>query len=206
MARLAELLAHAAGFKVDLADDARRGVLRHVAQGREVALGAGASFVARSIDTEAKHLSAVVTRGHAHRGAAFIEILQNCPIYNDGIFESVKDKKLAADHRIEVQHGQRLVFGANQEKGIRLNPAKLQLEVVDAKRDDLLVHDESNKVLAHLLATMGGAEFPVAVGVLYSETRVDYVSQVHEQLKAARSRSKADLKRLLHGGNTWNVS
>ncbi|MFM1897412.1 MAG: hypothetical protein RLZZ385_2486 [Pseudomonadota bacterium] len=171
-----------------------------------VALGAGATFVARSIDTEAKHLSTVVTRGHGHRGASFIEILQNCPIYNDGIFEPVKDKKLAPDHRIEVEHGQALVFGSNRDKGIRLNPATLRLEVVAADRDDLLVHDESNKVLAHLLAAMGGPEFPVAVGVLYSETKADYVQQVHEQLNTTRSRSQADLKKLLHGGNTWVVS
>jgi 2-oxoglutarate/2-oxoacid ferredoxin oxidoreductase subunit beta len=176
----------------------------------QVALGAGASFVARSIDTEAMHLSTVVRRGHDHRGAAFIEILQNCPIYNDGIFDTVKEKKTAADFRIEVEHGKPLVFGQNREKGIRLNTLTLRLEVVHLggaiAEQDLLVHDESNKVLAHLLSDMSGPEFPVPVGVLYSEIKPGYISAVKEQMLAARSRSRGNMSELLKGGNTWVVS
>ncbi|MFT5321883.1 MAG: 2-oxoglutarate ferredoxin oxidoreductase subunit beta, partial [Pseudohongiellaceae bacterium] len=107
-----------------------------------IALGSGAPFVARTIDTEMKHLTAVVKEGHAHQGASFIEILQNCPIYNDGIFEQVKDKKIAADFRIEAEHGQPLIFGKEKNKGIRLNREALSLEVV-------AVEDESD--LASLL-------------------------------------------------------
>ena len=176
----------------------------------EIALGSGASFVARSIDTEAKHLGAVVRRSYEHKGAAFVEILQNCPIYNDGVFESIKDKKTAAANRLLVEHGKPLIFGADNEQGIRLNTRTLQLEVVELgariTEADLLVHDESNKVLAHMLSTMKGPDFPTAVGVLYSETKSDYIADSVAQRQTLRSRGKGDLQALLQGGNTWTVS
>jgi 2-oxoglutarate ferredoxin oxidoreductase subunit beta len=177
----------------------------------EVALAAGATFVARSIDTEAKHLGPCVRRSYEHKGAAFVEILQNCPIYNDGVFEQVKDRKLSADHRVELEHGKPLVFGSEGNKGIRLNARTLQLEVVEIGRNgveetDLLVHDEGNKVLAQLLATMRGPDFPVGIGVLYSERKNGYVEDSIEQQVTIRSREQGDLKELLHSGNTWQVS
>jgi len=137
----------------------------------EVAIGSGGTFIARTIDTEAKHLAAVVTRGHEHKGASFIEILQNCPIYNDGIFDKVKDKKVAADFKVELVHGEPILFGKEREQGIRLNHESLQLELVDATSDDVLIHDETNKVLATMLATMKGPDFLVAVGVIYREEK-----------------------------------
>lgn len=175
----------------------------------EVVLGAGATFVARSIDTEAKHLGAVIKRAYEHRGASFVEILQNCPIYNDGVFEELKDKKLSADHRIEVEHGQPLVFGAARDKGLRFNSRSLRLEVVELGRGiaeaDLLVHDEGNKTLANLLGSMRGPDYPVALGVLYSEAKTGYVADMVVQLETIRARGKGDLARLLHSGNTWKV-
>ncbi|MBT8146990.1 MAG: 2-oxoacid:ferredoxin oxidoreductase subunit beta [Gammaproteobacteria bacterium] len=176
----------------------------------EVALAAGASFVARSIDTDARHLSPCVRRSYEHKGAAFVEILQNCPIYNDGVFEQVKDKKLAAENRVLLEHGKPLVFGTDSDKGIRLNSQTLQLEVVELRQGgideaDLLVHDESNKVLAQLLSTMGGADFPVAIGVLYSERKDGYVEDSIEQQQTIRSREVGDLNQLLNSGNTWQV-
>ncbi len=170
----------------------------------EVALGSGGTFIARTIDTEAKHLAAVVTRGHAHRGASFIEILQNCPIYNDGIFDKVKDKKTAADFKVELVHGEPIVFGNEREQGIRLNHDSLRLELVDATSDDVLVHDESNKILATMLATMKGPDFPVAVGVIYREEKASYVDDSQQQLIAVRT-AKASMSDLLHSGHTWEV-
>lgn len=177
----------------------------------EVALAAGATFVARSIDTEARHLGPCVRRSYEHKGASFVEILQNCPIYNDGVFEQVKDKRQAAEHRIELEHGKPLVFGLEANKGIRLNSQALQLEVVELGKGgiteaDLLVHDEGNKVMAQLLSTMSGPEFPVAVGVLYSERKNGYVEDSVEQQETIRSREKGDLQQLLRSGNTWEVS
>lgn len=171
----------------------------------EVAIGAGGTFIARSIDTEAKHLAAVVTRGHDHKGATFIEILQNCPIYNDGVFENVKNKKTAADFKVVLENGKPVVFGKELEKGIRLNRESLKLEVVAADSEDVLLHDESNKVLATLLSTMSGPEFPVAVGVIYQQDKASYVDDSREQLISARA-AKGSLKELLHSGHTWEVS
>ena len=176
-----------------------------------VALGSGAPFVARSIDTEMKHLSAVITRAHAHEGASFVEILQNCPIYNDGIFDSVKDKKIAADFKVEVEHGQPLIFGLENNKGIRLNRQSLELEVVtigeDCQLEDLLVHDETNKTLAQLIGAMGGPDFPVAVGVIYHNPKPNYVDDLfiqREQLRQGKERG--NLNALLRSGHTWEVA
>ncbi|MDA1370576.1 MAG: 2-oxoacid:ferredoxin oxidoreductase subunit beta [Proteobacteria bacterium] len=171
-----------------------------------VALGSGGTFIARSIDTEAKHLTMVTTRGYAHKGAAFIEILQNCPIYNDGIFEKLKDKKSAPDFRVEVEHGAPIIFGQDNQKGIHLNRESLSLEVIDVAGNEgrILVHNENNKVLAQLLAAMVGPEFPVAVGVLYREDKASFVEDSREQLSRARSKP-GSLKELLHSGHTWEV-
>ena len=176
-----------------------------------LALGAGAPFVARSIDTEMKHLSEVVKRGFEHNGASFVEILQNCPIYNDGIFENVKDKKIADDHRIELEHGKPLVFGKEKNKGIRLNRGNLSLEVVTlgkgAELSELLVHDESNRMQAELLAAMHGPDFPVAVGVLYHHPAHSYEDDLLAQRRQLRSgqQKAGDIQALLRSGHIWEV-
>ena len=172
----------------------------------EVALGAGGTFIARSIDTEAKHLSAVVKASHAHKGTGFVEILQNCPIYNDGVFEQVKDKKLAQDFRVEAVHGEPLLFGKEKEKAISLNRDTLALEVIESANnaDRILVHNETNRVLAQLLAAMSGPDFPVAVGVLYSEAKSTFTADTAAHLQQVRS-SSGNLKDLLHSGHTWQV-
>lgn len=170
-------------------------------------MGSGGTFIARSIDTEAKHLSAVVRRAYDHKGASFVEILQNCPIYNDGIFEQVKDKKISADFKVELEHGEPLVFGKEREKGVRLNRQRLTLEVIDLNSGDadgVLIHDETNKVLAQMLATMSAPELPVAVGVIYREDRATYDEVSRQQVALARNPSTS-LQELLHSGHTWVV-
>lgn len=175
-----------------------------------IALGAGARFVARSIDTEMKHLSAVIKEGYAHKGASLTEILQNCPIYNDGIFENIKDKKIAADFRIEIKHGEPLLFGKELNKGIRLNPATLSLEVVtvgsDCKLEDVLIHDQTNLILAQLVGAMGGPDFPVAVGIIYHKPGHAYVEDLSTQrIKLRETKAKGNLDDLLTSGHTWQV-
>lgn len=171
-----------------------------------VAMGSGGTFIGRSIDTEAKHLSTVVKRAHDHNGAGFVEILQNCPIYNDGVFEQVKDKKIAPDFRVELEHRQPIIFGKDKEKGIYLNRDSLQLEVMEVagNEDRILIHDETNKVQAQLLAAMQGPEFPVAVGVLYREEKTSYVDDTHQQLSKVRH-TGGSLDELLRSGHTWTV-
>jgi len=176
-----------------------------------IALGAGAPFVARSIDTEMKHLSPVIKAAHAHNGASFVEILQNCPIYNDGVFDNVKNKKIAADFKVEAIHGEALLFGKEKNKGIRLNRDTLSLEVVtigeNAEPSDILIHDQTNLTQAQLLAAMGGPEFPIAVGILYHNPATAYVTDLENQrLSLREARGNGDLGKLLNSGHTWTVS
>jgi len=176
-----------------------------------IALGAGAPFVARSIDTEMKHLSPVIKAAHAHNGASFVEILQNCPIYNDGVFDNVKNKKIAADFKVEAIHGEALLFGKEKNKGIRLNRDTLSLEVVtigeNAEPSDILIHDQTNLTQAQLLAAMGGPEFPIAVGILYQNPATAYVTDLENQrLSLREARGNGDLGKLLNSGHTWTVN
>jgi len=176
-----------------------------------IALGAGAPFVARSIDTEMKHLSPVIKAAHAHNGASFVEILQNCPIYNDGVFDNVKNKKIAADFKVEAIHGEALLFGKEKNKGIRLNRDTLSLEVVtigeNAEPSDILIHDQTNLTQAQLLAAMGGPEFPIAVGILYHNPATAYVTDLENQrLSLREARGNGDLGKLLNSGHTWTVN
>jgi len=176
-----------------------------------LALGAGARFVGRSIDTEMKQLSAVIERGYRQNGASFIEIYQNCPVYNDGNFDHLKDKKVAADAQVVVEHGKPLLFGKEREKGLRLNRESLRLEVITLSdesidEEDVLVHDETNKGLGLLLCEMAAPDFPVAVGVIYCNPGSAYAEDVYKQRVDIRSsKSKGDINKLLRSGNTWTV-
>ncbi|MCG8544430.1 MAG: 2-oxoacid:ferredoxin oxidoreductase subunit beta [Alphaproteobacteria bacterium] len=177
----------------------------------EFALGSGARFVARSVDTLQKHLPVVMKRAHAHKGASFVEIFQNCIVYNDGAFGHFTDRSIAADAQVHLEHGKPVVFGAEADKGIRLNAKTLKLEVVKIGENgvteaDLLVHDETNKTLATLLAHMQPPAFPVALGVLYCEPGPEYTAAVYEQVEAVKSKKPAvPMAELLHSGHTWQV-
>jgi len=167
------------------------------------ALGAGARFVARSIDTLQPHLISVLKRAHAHRGASFVEILQNCVVFNDAVFEQITGKEVAPDAQVLVEHGKPLVFGKNKEKGLRLKPGTLELEVVAAPAPDLLVHDETNRPLAQLLAALE-PPFPTAMGVLFCSPAASYEHDVYAQTGAAPGRG-GDLDALLNSERTWEV-
>ncbi len=175
------------------------------------ALGAGARFVARSVDTLQKHLPEVLKRAGQHRGASFVEILQNCIVYNDNVFGSITDRAIADEAQIHVVHGEPLAFGKDRSKGLRLRPGALELEVVALGQDgldeaDLLRHDETNRSLATLLAAMQPPALPLALGVLYCDPGESYDRLVHEQLAAAQPEGRnRDLDGLLRGGHTWTV-
>jgi 2-oxoglutarate ferredoxin oxidoreductase subunit beta len=178
------------------------------------ALGCNASFGARAIDTDAKGLATVLRRAAGHSGTSFTEIYQNCNVFNDGAFDSFRDREHAADRQLHVVHGETLRFGKEKEKGLRLDLRTLALRVVELGKpdvdgkvvaeDDLLVHDETNATLANLLARMPYPEFPVAVGVLYSVPRPTYDGTLRGQTESARS-TKGDLGKLLRSGGTWTV-
>jgi 2-oxoglutarate ferredoxin oxidoreductase subunit beta len=176
-----------------------------------LALGADATFVARSVDVFQPHLKATVKRAAAHKGAAFIEILQNCNIFNDGAWESVVEKEVRDDHIIALEHGQPLIFGKNKDKGIRRNG--LELEVVQLgngiAEKDLIVHDEKNEnpAYAFLLSRMDSTPgFPTPIGVLRAVDAPRYedvlAGQIHD---VVAKRGKGDLAKLLQQGDTWEV-
>jgi 2-oxoglutarate ferredoxin oxidoreductase subunit beta len=176
-----------------------------------VAIGAEATFVARSIDVNIKHLGDVLKRAAEHRGTSFVEVYQNCNIFNDKAFEYLTDRDTKADTTLEVEHGKPMIFGKNRDKGIRLNG--ITPEVVELGKgiseDDLLFHDEKleEPTLAYLLSRMRHPEFPVPVGVMRSVDKPIFEEQLHNQITdAKKKRGEGDLNALFQSGETWTVN
>ncbi|MGE0668508.1 MAG: 2-oxoacid:ferredoxin oxidoreductase subunit beta [Sphingomonadales bacterium] len=175
------------------------------------ALASGARFVARTVDTDQKHMPEILKRAHGHRGASFVEIYQNCIVFNDGVFADFTDKKSAPERQLRAEHGHRLVFGPNNEKGLRLNREHVAIEVVTIgengiTEDDILVHDETDPMLAQMLVSLDGPEMPVVVGVIFCNPADTYDGGVARQVeKAKAAKPNADMKELLFAGSTWTV-
>ncbi|HSB73306.1 MAG TPA: 2-oxoacid:ferredoxin oxidoreductase subunit beta [Candidatus Methylomirabilis sp.] len=171
-----------------------------------VAMGVDASFVARGIDVEAKLLQELLRRAYQHPGAAFLEILQNCNIFNDGAWDSLSDKTVKADTVLVLEHGKPLIFGKNRDKGIRLGPdGRLQVVSLGAgvSEADILVHDETNRPLAYML---GHLENPTPIGVFHATTRPRYEEAMAKQVEATRQKTGVgDVNSLLKRGETWVV-
>ncbi len=176
-----------------------------------LALGAGARFIARGVDTQQKLLPEVLSRAHSHKGASLVEIFQNCIVYNDGAFGHFTERSVADETQIHLEQGKPLVFGKERDKGLRLKPGSVALEVVTlgeggVTEADLLVHDETNRNQAQMLAAMEPPAFPVALGVLYCNPGTSYEAEVRAQREATKaSKGGGDLKALLHRGHTWTV-
>jgi 2-oxoglutarate/2-oxoacid ferredoxin oxidoreductase subunit beta len=175
-----------------------------------VALGAEATFVARSIDTDAQHLVRTLDRAAKHRGASFVEVYQNCNIFNDGAFAEFAAKEVRADRTLVLEHGKPMIFGKERDKGIRLNG--LRPEVVQlgdgVSKDDLLVHDETREdpTIAFMLSRMEWPEYPVPVGVLRAVERPTYDELMSQQIdQAVRSEGEGDIQKLFLEGDTWTV-
>jgi 2-oxoglutarate ferredoxin oxidoreductase subunit beta len=172
------------------------------------ALGSGARFVARTIDTAQKQMPQVLKRAHAHKGASFVEIYQNCVVYNDGVFEAFTDKKTSGLTQIWLEHGQPMLF-AGGTRGLHLNRDTLRLEVVDVVDGDLsrvIVHDETNKAVAQMLVDMPFPQFPVALGVLYCDPAKSFDQAMAEQERKLTDGKVADFNALLLKGQTWEVT
>ena len=176
-----------------------------------LALGAGATFVARSVDVYTSHLKQTLARAHGHRGTSFVQIYQNCNIFNDGAFEQVRDKGTRDDNVLHLEHGKPLVFGKNRDRGIRFTGC-YQPEVVKlgngVTEDDLLVHDEDGPLgYVIMLATMQPPEMPVPIGVLRRVERPTLDAGVHEQIaRVTEERGKGDLRSLLESAGSWKVT
>ncbi|MFP6599513.1 MAG: 2-oxoacid:ferredoxin oxidoreductase subunit beta [Deltaproteobacteria bacterium] len=192
-----------------------QGVVDHPFDAASVALGAGATFVARTVDVEQKHLQSVIRRAAAHRGTSFVEILQNCPVYNDGPFASITDKGERTQNQLVLEQGAPLRFGPDGGLGIRLTKEMEPevVSVVDTGEDELLVHDEGNRALASFLARLERPDFPVPLGVLHCRERDVYEDLVYAQLGEAEGKGpdgkesgQAELfDSLFASGDTWAV-
>jgi 2-oxoglutarate ferredoxin oxidoreductase subunit beta len=176
-----------------------------------VAIGADATFVARTLDVDSNHLAETLKRAAAHKGSAFVEIYQNCKIFNDGIFAYATDKSLKADNDLYLEHGQPLLFGKDRHKGIRLRG--LDPEIVSLGNgitvDDLLIHDEHSEEpsLAFLLSRMVHPHFPECLGVFRSVERPTYDELLNRQIAdAIRTTGHGKLEDLLAGNDTWVVT
>jgi 2-oxoglutarate ferredoxin oxidoreductase subunit beta len=170
------------------------------------ALGAGARFIARAIDIDKVGLGSVLEAAHAQDGTSFVEIFQNCIVYNENVFDSFAAKENAADNQLRVQHGKPLLFGVDACKGLRFDLKTMALEVIDAtsSANEVLVHDERNPTMAQMLLSLQGPEFPVALGVIYRNPSDSYEKGFYANhpsgLKRTRSVSEA-----LRKTNTWWV-
>ena len=175
-----------------------------------VALGAGATFVARTLDNDTRHLIETLERAAHHKGASFIEVLQNCVVYNDDTFADFADKPVRPDRTISLEHGKPLIFGKERNRGIRLNgvtPEIVELEN-GVSEDELLVHDETrdDPAMAFVLAQMAHPEYPTPLGVFRAVERPPYEELMQAQIDEAVSRQgEGDLASLFAEGDTWVV-
>ncbi|MEZ5694988.1 MAG: 2-oxoacid:ferredoxin oxidoreductase subunit beta [Sphingomonadaceae bacterium] len=188
------------------------GSIDRPAQPCAFALGAGARFVARGFDVS-KNLPDVLIAAHAHKGAAFIEIFQNCIVYNKDVFDDFAAPKGAEDRQLWLEHGQPMLFGSEKTggiKGIALDREGLALNVVDVPDGDwkaagVLVHDKANRLIAHMLVEMPFGPFPMALGVLYDDPRPSYEQEVVAENARLSEGKEPNLAALLAKGQTWTV-
>ncbi len=160
------------------------------------ASGARATFIARALDVDQQGLQEVLVAAHEHRGASFVEILQNCIVYNKDVFGNVAARATAAEHQLRVRHGQPLCFGAEGHKGVGLNQASMRLEITTVK-NDFLVHDETNPVLAHALLDLG-REAPLALGVIHRRSAPTFDQEFQAK---ENSGAKIPMQQLLRQGH-----
>lgn len=176
-----------------------------------LAIGAEASFFARALDSDPKYLQEILARATAHKGTSVIEILQNCVIFNDGAHDWTTERATKDDHQLRLEHGKPMIFGAERNKGIRLNGIKPEVITIGENgmtEADVLVHDEKTlePTLAYFLSRMRAPEFPTPLGVFRAVEDNTYDEQVHQQLEDIRlKKGQGDLKKLLFAGDTWEV-
>jgi 2-oxoglutarate ferredoxin oxidoreductase subunit beta len=189
------------------------GSIDHPFNPAALALGADATFVARTMDRDPKHLQAMLLRANAHKGASFLEIYQNCNIFNDGAFEIFTEKGSKATETLFLEQGKPLVFGANNDKGIKLDGFKpIIIDFAQGfSADDCWVHDEKDIYKAQILTRIFDdpqmeGHLPRPFGVFYQTDRPCYEDVMAAQLEEAASRKPADLDKLLKGNEVWTIS
>ena len=189
------------------------GSLDHPFNPAALALGADATFVARSMDRDTKHLQEMLKRSEAHQGTSFLEIYQNCNIFNDGAFETFTEKGSKAANAIFVEQGKPLIFGTEAQKGIILDGLNPKIVTLgnEYSLDDLWIHDQHNLQKAQILSRMfdnpaDENAMPRPFGVLYQTQRACYEQQLHQQIQyVVEKKGMGDLDALIAGNETWTV-
>lgn len=175
-----------------------------------LALGAEASFVARTLDRDAKHMQSVVRRAADHTGTAFIEVYQNCNVFNDGAFSILTEKDTKDDNVLFLEHGKPMIFGKAKDKGLKLDgftPKVVSLTDGTHTVNDLMVHNERDTMLSFIIARMSSIPgLPRPVGVVYASQRPVYEAEVTRQIdQAIRKQGEGDLEKLFRHGETWTI-
>lgn len=175
-----------------------------------LAIGAGATFVGRSLDRETKHLAEMVGLANSHKGASFVDIYQNCNIFNDGAHSAYTDRETKNDTLIKLTHGQPMVFGESGSKILKLEGSKFKVLKLDDgfSTDDATVHDYNDKNLAFLLSEMTvDSSLPTPIGILYKEEKPTYEDMMVDQIDLAKNKSSdINIQDIITGNNTWQVS
>ena len=173
----------------------------------ELALGSGATFVARGVDTSVKQLVPIMIAAKEHKGSSFIEIYQNCVVYNDGVFNSFTERSNIANQQIHVENGKPLIFGENKDKGLIVNNKNSAFDIINLDKDKdnidrVTVHDETNKSLAYLLTQMKEPDFPVAIGVLHRVSK----PTLDQQFTKENTLNINKISQVINRGQTWTIA
>ncbi len=175
----------------------------------QLALGASGTFIARTIDREQKHMGPILEEAHKHKGTSFVEIYQNCNIFNDGAFSDLTEKETKSETQLVLEQGEPMIFGAEKNKGLILDGSNFKVVKLgsDYNADDILKHDKEDKNLAMLLSEITyNPELPVPIGILYQETKSTYDDMMTNQIEEAKQKNEsADLEKLFFGTNSWIV-
>lgn len=180
----------------------------------ELALGAKATFISRTLDRDPKHMQATLRQAHFHKGTSFVEIYQNCPVFNDGAFFIFTDKETKKTEALFLENDKPLVFGMNDDKGIKLDgfrPVVVDLTDSNNSVNDLWIHDEKDRIKANILAGFADAtddygHLPRPFGVLYAVDRTTYEESLNSQIERIISkRGKPSLNKILSGDKTWEI-
>ena len=166
------------------------------------ALASGASFIARALDVDAKGLGAVLKAATQHKGTSFVEIFQNCNVFNDGAHAHVSERKFRKARHLVLEDQTPMIFGDDAEQGIAFDG--FTAKIVSAQEADKF--EASNKVMAHALAQLQAPEFPVPMGILYQKERPTYDALANQQMQAAKTAGPSNMNELIHSGDTWQVS
>jgi 2-oxoglutarate ferredoxin oxidoreductase subunit beta len=176
-----------------------------------LALGSQATFVARSIDRKPKHMQSVIKSAHKHKGTSFVEIYQNCNIFNDGAYEDLTDKDVSSNNVLELEHDKPMIFGKNKNLGLHLDCNTPKIIDLDKDNnvsiDDILIHDQEDIVIASMLSSFTyNEDFPTPIGIIYAVDEPIYENLLDQQIKdAIEIRGEGNIENVLEGSNIWEV-